>query len=60
MLKKAESDAHGINSQDCVKARLREHISQLSELNRAYLLGTELSLLFAQNSKSCSGRKEKK
>jgi hypothetical protein len=57
-MKKAESDAQGINGQECAKARLQEHISQLSELNRAYLLGTELSLLFAQNSQSCSGSRE--
>ena len=55
MPERDESNAADTNGQDRIKARLRERILQLSELNRAYLLGTELALFFAQHSKSCEG-----
>jgi hypothetical protein len=55
MPERNESNAADTNGQDRLKARLRERILQLSELNRAYLLGTELTLFFAQHSKCCAG-----
>jgi hypothetical protein len=41
-----------INGESHVKARLQERILQLTESNRACLLGTELALFFAQNSQN--------
>jgi hypothetical protein len=55
MPEKFSSPVHGMNGQDRVTARLQERILQLSELNRACLLGIELTLLSAQNAKRYSG-----
>jgi hypothetical protein len=60
MQEQTASNAHDINGQDRLKARLQEQILQLSEINRACLLGIELTLFFEQNSKSCSGGLEGK
>ena len=55
MPERNELNAADTNGQDLLKARLQERILQLSELNRAYLLGTELTLFFAQHAKCCAG-----
>jgi hypothetical protein len=60
MPERNELKAHDINGQNSLKARLQERILQLSELNRACLLGIELTLLSTQNAKKRAGSMEDK